>query len=110
MNKYYKGEPKLLVSVDCIVLGFENKKLQLLVGKRVVEPYSGKLSLYGGFVREDESLKEAANRVLYQCTGINNIYMRQVGAFGETDRDLVTVLSQSLIAHLSTSPTTTVSS
>lgn len=45
MNKYYKGEPKLLVSVDCIVLGFENKKLQLLVGKRVVEPYSGKLSL-----------------------------------------------------------------
>ena len=48
MNKYYKGEPKLLVSVDCIVLGFENKKLQLLVGKRKVEPYSGKLSLYGG--------------------------------------------------------------
>ena len=87
MNKYYKGEPKLLVSVDCIVLGFENKKLQLLVGKRKVEPYSGKLSLYGGFVREDESLKEAANRVLFQCTGINGIYMRQVGAFGETDRD-----------------------
>ena len=87
MNKYYKGEPKLLVSVDCIVLGFENKKLQLLVGKRKVEPYSGKLSLYGGFVRENESLKEAANRVLFQCTGINNISMRQVGAFGETDRD-----------------------
>ena len=87
MNKYYKGEPKLLVSVDCIVLGFENKKLQLLVGKRKVEPYSGKLSLYGGFVREDESLKEAANRVLFQCTGINDIYMRQVGAFAETDRD-----------------------
>ena len=87
MNKYYKGEPKLLVSVDCIVLGFENKKLQLLVGKRKVEPYSGKLSLYGGFVRENESLKEAANRVLFQCTGINDIYMRQVGGFGETDRD-----------------------
>ena len=87
MNKYYKGEPKLLVSVDCIVLGFENKKLQLLVGKRKVEPYSGKLSLYGGFVRENESLKEAANRVLFQCTGINDIYMRQVSAFGETDRD-----------------------
>ena len=87
MNKYYKGEPKLLVSVDCIVLGFENKKLQLLVGKRKVEPYSGKLSLYGGFVREDESLKEAANRVLFQCMGINDSYMRQVGAFGETDRD-----------------------
>ena len=87
MNEYYQGEPKLLVSVDCIVLGFENKKLKLLVGKRKVEPESGRLSLYGGFVKEDESLKEAANRVLYQCTGIKNPYMRQVGAFGEIDRD-----------------------
>ena len=77
MNEYYKGEPKLLVSVDCIVLGFEDKKLKLLVGKRKVEPGRGKLSLYGGFVRQDESLKEAANRVLYQCTGI----------FGDIDRD-----------------------
>lgn len=87
MNEYYQGETKLLVSVDCIVLGFGNKKLKLLVGKRKVEPESGRLSLYGGFVREDESLKEAANRVLYQCTGIKNPYMRQVGAFGEIDRD-----------------------
>ena len=44
MNEYYQGEPKLLVSVDCIVLGFENKKLKLLVGKRKVEPESGRLS------------------------------------------------------------------
>lgn len=41
MNEYYKGEPKLLVSVDCIVLGFEDKKLKLLVGKRKVEPEEG---------------------------------------------------------------------
>ena len=87
MKEYYKGEPKILVSVDCIVLGFEDKKLRLLVGKRKVEPGSGKLSLYGGFVRENESLKQAANRVLCQCTGIKDIYMLQVGAFGETDRD-----------------------
>lgn len=87
MNEYYKGEPKLLVSVDCIVLGFEDKKLKLLVGKRKVEPGRGKLSLYGGFVRQNESLKEAANRVLYQCTGICDNYIRQVGAFGDIDRD-----------------------
>ena len=37
MKEYYKGEPKILVSVDCIVLGFEDKKLRLLVGKRKVE-------------------------------------------------------------------------
>ncbi len=87
MNDYYKDEPKLLVSVDCIILGFEDNQLKLLVGKRKLEPGSGKLSLYGGFVRQDESLKEAANRVLFQCTGIKDVYMQQVGAFGETDRD-----------------------
>ena len=68
MNEYYKGEPKLLVSVDCIVLGFEDKKLKLLVGKRKVEPGRGKLSLY-------------------YCTGICDNYIRQVGAFGDIDRD-----------------------
>lgn len=87
MIEYYKGEPKILVSVDCIVLGFENKKLKLLVGKRKVEPGAGKLSLYGGFVRSDENLKDAANRVLYQCTGLKDLYMHQVGAFGQIDRD-----------------------
>ena len=58
MNEYYKGEPKLLVSVDCIVLGFEDKKLKLLVGKRKVEPGRGKLSLYEALYVRMKDLKK----------------------------------------------------
>ena len=52
-----------------------------------MDPGRGEWSLYGGFVKEDESLVEAANRVLFTLTGLNNIYMKQVGAFGAIDRD-----------------------
>ena len=52
-----------------------------------MDPGRGEWSLYGGFVKQDESLKDAAKRVLRGLTGIKDIYMRQVGAFGELDRD-----------------------
>ena len=87
MTKYYLGEPKLRVSADCIILGFKNNKLQLLIGRRPVDPGKGQWSLYGGFVQETESLTDAAKRVLQMYTGIHNLYMRQVAAFGEVERD-----------------------
>lgn len=52
-----------------------------------MDPGRGEWSLYGGFVNEDESIDDAANRVLQELTGLNNLYMRQVGAFGKVDRD-----------------------
>ncbi|MGI6243180.1 MAG: NUDIX hydrolase [Prevotella sp.] len=87
MTGYYKEYSKVWVSVDCIVLGFEEKKLKLLIGKRNLDPGRGEWSLYGGFVRADESLNDAANRVLRELTGLDQLYMRQVGAFGDIDRD-----------------------
>ena len=84
----FSGEhSKVFVSVDCIVFGFDNDKLKLLIGRRQMDPGRGEWSLYGGFVREDESLVEAANRVLFTLTGLKDIYMKQVGAFGAIDRD-----------------------
>ena len=59
----------------------------MLIGKRKMDPGRDQWSLYGGFVADNESIDDAANRVLYQLTGIRNIYMRQVGAFGNVDRD-----------------------
>lgn len=87
MTTYYNEHSKVFVSVDCIIFGFEDKKLKLLLGKRQMDPGRGAWSLYGGFVEENESLDDAANRVLYQLTGLKNIYMKQVGAFGDVDRD-----------------------
>ncbi len=87
MTGFYGEHSKVLVSVDCIVFGFDQEKLKLLIGHRQMDPGRGEWSLYGGFVGEDESLEEAAYRVLYTLTGLKDIYMKQVGAFGAIDRD-----------------------
>lgn len=87
MTGFYSEHSKVWVSVDCIVFGFEEDKLKLLIGKRQMDPGRGEWSLYGGFVGPQESLTEAARRVLQELTGLTELYMRQVGAFGAIDRD-----------------------
>jgi 8-oxo-dGTP diphosphatase len=87
MTTYYQDHQKMYVSVDCIVFGFDAGKLRVLIGKRTLDPGRGEWSLYGGFVNENEDLHDAANRVLFNLTGLRNIFMRQVGAFGKVDRD-----------------------
>ena len=78
MTTYYSEFQKVLLSVDCIIFGFDNNKLKILIGKRNMDPGRGEWSLYGGFVRSDESLDQAANRTLRELTGLRNIFMRQV--------------------------------
>jgi ADP-ribose pyrophosphatase YjhB (NUDIX family) len=75
------------LSVDCIIFGFDEGKLKILIGKRKMDPGRGEWSLYGGFVASDESVDDAASRTLYELTGLRNLFMRQVGAFGNVDRD-----------------------
>ena len=87
MTKYYIEHQKILVSVDCIIFGFDQNKLKILIGHRAMDPGKGEWSLYGGFVRNDESINEAADRTLFELTGMHDVYMRQVGAFGNLDRD-----------------------
>ena len=87
MTGFYDEYSKVWVSVDCIIFGFDEGKLKILVGRRLMDPGRGEWSLYGGFVRNDESVDDAANRVVYELTGLRNLYMRQICAFGNVDRD-----------------------
>lgn len=87
MTRYYSQNTPVYVSVDCIIFGFDQKELNLLLLKRNFEPAFGEWSLMGGFVQKDESIDNAAKRVLTQLTGLENVYMEQVGAFGEIGRD-----------------------
>ena len=87
MTQYYNEHSKVLVSVDCIIFGFNGSSLQVLIGRRQMEPGRGEWSLYGGFVGPDEDLEDAANRVILNLTGMKGLYIRQVGAFGRIDRD-----------------------
>lgn len=84
---YYSQHSKVWVSVDCIIFGFDEGKLKILIGRRQMIPGRGEWSLYGGFVADDEGIDECAHRTLYELTGMRNVYMKQVGAFGKVDRD-----------------------
>lgn len=84
---YYDIHPKFHLAVDCIIFGFDDGVLSLLLLKRNFEPAKGEWSLMGGFVNEHESVDEAAGRVLTELTGLENVYMDQIGAFGDIDRD-----------------------
>lgn len=86
-NQYYKDHPTFHVAVDCIIFGFDQGELKLLIHKRPFEPAKGGWSLFGGFVQKEESLDIAANRILFELTGLNNIYMEELQTYGEVDRD-----------------------
>jgi 8-oxo-dGTP diphosphatase len=85
----YPSRSKHLVAVDCIIFGYDilEKEIKLLLFKRIVEPAKGRWSLAGGFVEPNESLDDAASRILRKLTGLESVYMKQSFAYGETDRD-----------------------
>ncbi|MDA3616176.1 NUDIX hydrolase [Polluticaenibacter yanchengensis] len=83
----YKDLERLLVAVDCIILGFDGAKLKLLLIKRGFEPEKNKWSLMGGFVQPNENSLESAKRVLKQLTGLSGVYLEELRAFSNPDRD-----------------------
>lgn len=89
MQNHYLNNDRILVALDCIIFGFDRRGLKLLLIKRDFEPEKGKWSLMGGFLNRDESLDDAADRILHQLTGLQNVYLEQLYGFGEVDRDPV---------------------
>jgi 8-oxo-dGTP diphosphatase len=83
----YALHAKHYVAVDCVIFGYEREELKVLLYRRGFEPSAGKWSLLGGFVGLNETLGDAARRVLYNTTGLQNIYQEQVHAFSRPDRD-----------------------
>ena len=87
MTAYYEQFSRFFVAVDCIGFGVKDGRLSLLLTRRAFEPEMGRWSLMGGFVGPDESVDQAAARVLAELTGLAHVHMHQVGAFGAIDRD-----------------------
>ncbi len=83
----YKIHPQHYVAVDCVILGYRDEEIKLLLYPRSFEPFKGKWSLLGGFVQDNESADEAAARILKQTTGLEQIFLEQVASFSETQRD-----------------------
>jgi len=83
----YSGQQHILVAIDCIIFGFDGANIKLLLIQRAFEPEKGKWSLMGGFLKRDERLDDAANRILKQLTGLEGVYMEQLYTFSEPERD-----------------------
>ena len=83
----YKIHPRHFVAVDCVILGYQDDEIKLLLYPRSFEPHKGEWSLLGGFVQENESADEAASRILKQTTGLEQIFLEQVASFSEPNRD-----------------------
>ena len=87
MKKYYEEYIRFHVALDCIIFGFDKGELKLLIHKRRFEPFKGDWSLFGGFLNADESLEDAANRILFELTGLEKIYLEELQTYGAITRD-----------------------
>jgi 8-oxo-dGTP diphosphatase len=79
--------PQPAVTVDCVVFGLADGDLNVLLIQRDVDPYQGAWALPGGFVKIDEDLDAAARRELEEETGVRDLYLEQLAAFGAPERD-----------------------
>jgi 8-oxo-dGTP diphosphatase len=93
----------LRVAVDIVLFTIRDRLLHVLLIKRLVRPFEGRFALPGGFVREDESLDQAAVRELREETGVDQVYLEQLYSFGEPKRDprgrIIAVAYYALVPH-----------
>jgi len=71
------------ISVDCVILGFHENELKLLLLK---VGQSNQWALPGGFIKKNETIENAAYRVLQERTGVQDIFLQQFNVFGAPDR------------------------
>ncbi|MGH2553261.1 MAG: NUDIX hydrolase [Chitinophagaceae bacterium] len=91
----------IAISVDCVLFGYDDKELKVLLIKSDLEDFSGLYSLLGDLVKPDEDLEAASYRILKERTGMDDVYLEQVQAFGSTERHpsgrVITIAYYSLI-------------
>jgi len=74
------------LSIDCVIFGFHQGRLKVLCVKYAIGPHAGHWALPGGWLHNAESIDESAARHLRDLTGLEDIYMEQLQAFGSVDR------------------------
>ena len=77
---------RIALSVDCVIFGFDENKLKVLLIRSDLKKYSGKWSLLGDLVFPKEDLDAAAYRILKQRTGLSDVYLEQVHTYGTVNR------------------------
>jgi 8-oxo-dGTP diphosphatase len=91
----------IAISVDCVIFGYENKELKVLLIKSDLAEFAHLWSLLGDLVRPNEDLDSASYRILKERTGLDNVYLEQVHTFGKVNRHpsgrVITIAYYSLV-------------
>ena len=86
VHQLVESYPRVPITVDCVIFGFDNNELEVLLIRSDIEMYQGKWSLLGDFAHDDEELDDAAYRVLRERTGMDDVYLEQVRTFSKPNR------------------------
>ncbi len=93
--------PKAPITVDCVIFGFEENELKVLLIRSDLEAFRNKWTLLGDIMRDTEELDDAADRVLLERTGMTNVFLEQVRTFSSPTRHpggrVITVAYASLL-------------
>ena len=91
----------IAISVDCVIFGYDEKELKVLLIKSDLQEFARMISLLGDLIRPDEDLETASYRILKERTGLDDVYLEQVQAFGSIERHpsgrVITIAYYSLI-------------
>jgi 8-oxo-dGTP diphosphatase len=75
------------LAVDIVIFSLLDTSLRVLLIKRGIPPFKGRMAIPGGFVHANESLERAAVRELKEETGVHDVFLEQLYSFGEPRRD-----------------------
>ncbi|MET0945915.1 NUDIX domain-containing protein [Flavobacterium sp. LAR06] len=76
------------ISIDCVIFGFKKGSLEVLLVQHASGESEGNWGLLGGWMKREESADDAAHRILYELTSLDNIYLEQLKAFTNPKRVL----------------------
>jgi 8-oxo-dGTP diphosphatase len=81
-----RPEFQFAISVDCVIFGYDEDVLKVLLIKSDLPEFQGQWSLLGDLLHPDEDLDAASYRVLRERTGLENVFLEQVHTFGRVNR------------------------
>jgi hypothetical protein len=76
------------ITIDCVIFSFNKASLEVLLVQHAEGESIGKWGLLGGYMKKQESADDAAQRIVYELTSLDNIYLEQLKAFTNPARVL----------------------
>jgi 8-oxo-dGTP diphosphatase len=85
--KYCYRHPHPAVTADCVIFGYDDNNIKVLLIQRGNEPYKGHWAFPGGFMNIDETAEQCALRELEEETGLKDVKVEQFYTFTDVNRD-----------------------